>query len=211
MDHFAASGPYSHFEKYEWCNTWWENANATLLSRVLLIGDSIAVGYHPFVKERLAGQANADLFASSRAVDAPAFILEIAHMLALNAYRVIHLNNGLHGWHVPVERYRSELAAIVAQIRSAQPHAKLILATITPISGQIAAANSGCNTQTIQDRNRVVTETADQNHFLVNDLYSLMTGRDKVQSEDGVHYLDEGKRIMADQVAALIRDSLASA
>lgn len=208
MEQFATSDHYSHFEKYEWCNTWWENANDIALPRVLLIGDSIAVGYHPSVKETLAGQANADLFASSRAIDAPAFKLEIAHMLALNIYRVIHFNNGLHGWHVPLERYRSEADAIVAQIRAAQPQAKLILATTTPISGQIMSTNSGWDMQTIQDRNRVVSEIAAQNDFPVNGLYSLMFGREKVQSEDGVHYLDEGKRIMADQVAALIRDNL---
>lgn len=206
MEQIASSESYSHFEKYEWCNTWWENANDTSLPRVLLIGDSITVGYHPFVKEMLTGQANIDLLGSSRAIDAPVFSLEIAHLLALNAYRVIHFNNGLHGWHVPLDRYRSELEAIVAQVRVAQPQAKLILATTTPISGQIASANSGWDMQTIKERNCVVSEIAGQNHFPVNDLYSLMSGRDGVQSEDGVHYLDAGKQIMADQVAALIRE-----
>ena len=168
MDDYGTAGNIGFYEKYEWCQTWWEHANDATLPRVLLIGDSITVGYHLFVKKLLAGKAHADQYASSRAIDAQAFNLELAHMLALYPYRVIHFNNGLHGWHVSGESYRLGLVAVIEQIKTTQPDARLILATSTPIIPPMPLAKSDQDKEIlIQERNRIVADIAAAHHLPV--------------------------------------------
>ena len=68
-------------EEYEWCNIWWNRAQDASLPRVLLIGDSVSVGYTDTVIELLADRANVDRLGTSKCVIDPAFLAETAYVL----------------------------------------------------------------------------------------------------------------------------------
>lgn len=203
------AGSIHRFEKYEWCRLWWENANDNTLPRALLVGDSIAEGYHPVVKEMLSGRVHVDLFASSRAINAPVFTRELNHVLELFPYRVIHFNSGLHGWNVTACEYRNGLEAIVKLISDKQPHAKLALATSTPVTKKDAQAELDLEKEAVlRERNRIVYDLAAAYGFPVNDLYRHMIGKSEIRTMDGYHYLPEGQRMQAVYVAAAIEESM---
>ena len=56
-------------EKIEWCEMRWFNADDDSLPRVLLIGDSIVIGYSGKVQELLAGIANVARLATSKCIE----------------------------------------------------------------------------------------------------------------------------------------------
>lgn len=60
---------YIRREKIEWCSMRWNNAPDTRKPRALLIGDSIANGYHRFAVEQLNRRFNVDLLATSKSLD----------------------------------------------------------------------------------------------------------------------------------------------
>jgi len=59
-------------ESTEWCRFYWYNTENTTLPRVLLIGDSIVVGYNEKVVKRLEGKATVAFFSTSKCVGDPA-------------------------------------------------------------------------------------------------------------------------------------------
>jgi hypothetical protein len=197
-------------EKYEWCNTWWEDANDRSKPRVLLIGDSIAVGYRPYVSEMLKAYARVDMYASSRGLDDPAYEKELLLLLSEYAYSVIHFNNGLHGMHLSQEEYRRDLEGALRVILLAQPGAKIIAATSTPVTldGQPGELNDKVNANVVK-RNVAVIEAAEKLGIEVNDLYGPMLGRSEYRLPDGYHYNADGQKRQAERVAGAIKRAMA--
>src|SRR5690242_7520015 len=67
----------------------------TALPRVLIIGDSISIGYTPYVKEMLAGEADVDRPAEN-CQGTKNGIGKIDQWLGDTKWDVIHFNFGLH-------------------------------------------------------------------------------------------------------------------
>lgn len=192
-------------EKYEWCNIWWEEANNQALPRVLLIGDSITMGCRPLVQKHLMDKAYVDQFATSRAINDPAFKQELLHMICEYPYHMVHFNNGLHGWHVCEGEYLLALEQITALIHEKQPDTVLMLATTTPVTERGSPAQINVKKDlVITRRNKIIKDFAEKHNLIVNDLYKLIIGNSEVRSEDGSHYKSEGLSILAGQTAALI-------
>lgn len=93
-------------EPIEWSDFRWEQESATDKPRVLFIGNSISVGYFPFVSEMLKEQANCDHYATSRSVEDSALYRETKIAMGNYNHKVIHFNNGLHGWHLNSAQYK---------------------------------------------------------------------------------------------------------
>ena len=85
-------------ESIEWSDTWVENADRQDLPRVLLAGDSIVQGYFGVVKERLTGEASCARYSTSKYIGDPDYLVELELLLKRYRFKVIHINNGLHGW-----------------------------------------------------------------------------------------------------------------
>lgn len=58
-------------EASEWCNIWISHADKNDLPRVLMIGDSISVGYFADVEKQMAGKAYVARLSTSRCVGDP--------------------------------------------------------------------------------------------------------------------------------------------
>jgi len=121
-------------ETSEWCRLWWSEAADSVSPRILLIGDSITAGYSKTVIDRLKDRAHVDYLATSRGLNDPALMKEITYMLGEYRYQVIHLNNGLHGWHLGLDAYGEHLARVMAFISDHCPASRLIWASSTPVT-----------------------------------------------------------------------------
>lgn len=197
-------------EQYEWCNYWWEEANDGSKPRVLLVGDSIAAGYRPYVNALLKDALLADQYASSRSITDGSFMKELDHALSEYPYRLVHFNNGLHGVHVTIGEYRCALDAVISMISHKQPEARIVLATTTPVT--VRDCPERINEETdrmVAERNRAVYDKADSLGLYVNDLYTPMLGKSALRVSDGYHYTEEGRKYQAEIVAAAIRGALA--
>src|ERR1700704_5759020 len=94
------------------------------LARVLLIGDSISIGYTATVRKELAGKANVHRIPENGA-DTANGLKKIDEWLGDGRWDVIHFNWGLHdlkvtpdgGRQVPLGTYEKNLEALVARLK----------------------------------------------------------------------------------------------
>ena len=192
------------------------------MKRVLLLGDSIRMGYDEYVKEILAGEFEViyDDFDNGRF---SAYTLWQANQAFKNQGRfdVVHWNNGYWDMNVeypmteamhPVDEYVHFLSRILSQIRN--NGAVPIFATTTPILSKEAAADvvrEGIDSFKY-DNEWVVKYNASAVKFMqgegvtVNDLYALCI-KDKYyyKCPDLLHLTEEGYRRCAEQTAIAIR------
>ncbi len=189
------------------------------LHSVLLIGDSISVGYTLPTRAKLEGIANVfrpaiNCGPSSRGVE------HLDEMIAGGPWSVIHYNFGLHdlkiidndgqmvspevgSYQVPIEDYEKNLAAIADRL--ATTGAVLIWASTTPVP-------EGANGRVKGDAacyNVAARRVADARNIRINDLYTFAFERlDKIQQPANVHFTEGGSDVLADQVARAIEDAL---
>ena len=99
------------------------------LPRVLLIGDSISIGYTVPVRKALAGKANVRRIPEN-AADTVNGLKKIESWLGDSHWDVIHFNWGLHdlkvtpegGRQVPIDAYEKNLASLVERLRTTGTH-----------------------------------------------------------------------------------------
>ena len=194
-------------ENIEWANFWWENTNDTKLPRVLLIGDSISVGYRGLVTQKLKGKANVDHLATSKAIDDPALLKETEYAIEGYKHAVIHFNNGLHGGHVTDNAYEKCLREYVRKLREWAPDAKLIWASTTPYpSSKPGVTLDEKRNAVVLARNAIAEKIMKENNISINDLYALMVGDldNLTASKGNVHYNEKGKAMQGEAVAKRI-------
>ena len=192
------------------------------LPRVLLIGDSISIGYTVPVRELLAGVANVhrpptNCGPTTRGLE------QLDAWLGEEKWDVIHFNFGLHDLkhiddagrmvsprdgtrQVPPAMYARNLRQIVKRLQ--ETGASLIWCTTTPVPvgahGRVAGAAA--------DYNRVAATVVKEtfgDQAAVDDLFAFAVGRlDEIQRPANVHFTPDGSRQLAQQVAQAIRDQL---
>jgi hypothetical protein len=110
------------------------------LPRIVLVGDSIRLGYAPIVAKRLEGKA---VVISPRANggDSANVLRQLDEWVIREQPAIVHFNCGIHDtkksktsgrFQVPPEAYAANLRAIVERIR-AGTKAKVVFATTTPV------------------------------------------------------------------------------
>ncbi|MFA7237720.1 MAG: hypothetical protein WC058_12730 [Phycisphaeraceae bacterium] len=91
-------------ETMEWANLWWSHADDPARRCVLLVGDSIAVGYSTTVMSELDDLAYVDRLGGSRAVNDPCWAKELAYMLGeydIPGNDLYQLASGNAAWRSP--------------------------------------------------------------------------------------------------------------
>ncbi len=191
-------------EETEWCNIWVAHADKHDLPRVLLIGDSIAVGYFPEVEKRLAGRVYVARLATSRCVGDPVLWAEVSLVLGASKFAVIHFNNGLHGIPGVSEReYGKSLPELVAQLRRLAPEAKLVWASSTPRRVKGEPTSFDPRNENVRERNRLAAALMAAEGIPINDLYALGAAHPEY-FRDAVHYNATGRAAQGMQVAEAI-------
>jgi len=199
------SSPALHRERIEWCDIWFTDAEKEALPRVLLIGDSITRAYFDSVERDLNGAAYLGRLTSSRSVCDPVFFEELRLVVRQYPFAVIHFNNGLHGWDYTEEEYRTGMEKCIAELRTLAPDAKLICALTTPVQDHGGMKDHAAR---VAQRNAIARELCDTAGIPVNDLHAVVAGKDKLFSNDGVHFNDDGRKALADAVSKVTKLAL---
>lgn len=187
---------------------------------VVLLGDSIRLGYQPWVA-RLLGE-RAQVWGPDQNGETTLKTLEHLDAWAISRDPdVIHFNCGLHdlkrlpdapGCLVSLDDYRRHLRAIITRLR-ADTQATLIWATTTPVDD---ARHQNWKSFVRREAdvlayNEAGREVATQLGVRINDLHACITqaGLLNVLKNDGVHFLPEGDQRLARQVADAIASCFA--
>jgi acyl-CoA thioesterase-1 len=189
------------------------------LPRVLLIGDSISIGYTLPVRALLAGVANVHRPAANCSSTRHG-LANLDKWLGAGKWDAIHFNFGLHdcfiedGKHpVPPAEYERNLHEIVERLRAAAAH--LVWATTTPIAGEQLLRPRDRKpvhdfyARDIAEYNAIAGRVMRQEHIPIDDLYAYAAPRLREwQRANDVHFTAEGSQALAREVAASIRRAL---
>jgi len=181
------------------------------LPRVLLIGDSISIGYTVPVREALQGVAN--VHRPPVNCRSTAFgLAEIEGWLAGGPWQLIHFNWGLHDllrhagdvFGVPPDEYERNLRSLVVRLRTTG--AELIWATTTPAP----EGNGGRHDADVLHYNAIAARIMQEHDVRTNDLYSFaLSLLPKIQRPANVHFLPGGSQVLGEQVALVLKEVLA--
>ena len=191
-------------ETYEWDQTWIEHTEDHAAPRVLYIGDSISIPTRVKLNGTFGGKIRVDGFASSKAADHPFFAESVRLFAAQQTapYRAVLFNNGLHGWHLDdADAYPRHYERVVSQLRALFPQAAFLLLTTTPVTDPERDARVCC-------RNRAAAKIAEAYGLRTMDLYHADPALASYLSADGVHFTDEGYRILAGTAADVLEKLL---
>ncbi|MCP9767848.1 SGNH/GDSL hydrolase family protein [Lacihabitans sp. LS3-19] len=199
------------------------------LPKILIIGDSISIGYTPFVQEILIGKAMVSRPMNENGVaenceGTSNGILKIDAWIGNTKWDLIHFNFGLHDLkhvkpdtgensnnpddplQVEKKQYRKNLKEIVAKLKAT--NAKLIFATTTPYpDGELKPLRDpGMSAE----YNAIALKIMKANNIPVNDLYAFVLPRlGELQRPMNVHFTDEGSHELAKQCVKSIEQVLA--
>ncbi len=182
------------------------------LPRVLLIGDSISIGYTVPARKLLQGKANVHRIPVNGG-PSPNGLANLEQWLGSDKWHVIHFNWGLHdlrfmehGNHqVGLEQYDKNLRELVAKLKTTG--AKLIWASTTPVPD--ADVTPPRKNSDVLAYNAVAKRIMADNAISVNDLYGFAFPRlSQIQLPANVHYTADGYEALAERVAASIQSAL---
>lgn len=187
---------------------------------MLLIGDSISLGYTIPVRSLLKGVANVHRPATNCG-SSKRGVQDLDKWLGNGHWDVVHFNFGLHdafvenGKHpVSIEEYEQNLHAIVARLR--KTGARLIWATITPIPNDVLLWPRDRKPvhdfyeKDILEYNRVARSVMEQSAVAIDELHDLVQPRlMELQRKGDIHFTEKGSDELAAAVARSIRLALA--
>lgn len=192
------------------------------LPRVLLIGDSISMGYTIPVRTLLAGKANVHR-PPENCGDTARGVKSLDKWLGDGKWDVIHFNFGLHdlkylddkgalvapdqGKQVAsVAEYEKNLRTLVARLKPTG--ARLIFATTTPVP----AGSTGRVERDERRYNKIAGRVMKESGVAVDDLAAFAGARlEKIQLPKNVHFTPDGYDQLAGAVVASIRPLLPAA
>ncbi len=194
------------------------------LPRVMIIGDSISVGYTDEVRKLLAGKANVHRVPGN-AGPSSSGVQKLAEWLAPTngTWDVIHFNFGLHdlklgtggkdnqpyatsdGHQVSIEDYEKNLSMIVAKFKTTG--ASLVWCSTTPVpTGKVDPPRQPDD---VMKYNEAAGQVMIKNGVAIDDLFATALPRlADIQLPHNVHYTKEGYAELAKQVAASIEEAL---
>jgi hypothetical protein len=185
------------------------------LPRVLLIGDSISIGYTAPVRALLAGKANVHRIPENggptiRAVE------KLDDWLGSGRWDLIHFNWGLHDLRylpegppqVPLPQYEQNLWQLVQCLKATG--ATLIWASTTPVpDAEVSPPRKNAD---VLAYNAAAKQIMGASGIAIDDLYAAAFPRlAELQQPANVHFTPAGSEALARAVAASIEAGLAGA
>ena len=168
------------------------------MKNILLIGDSIRMGYDKAVKKTLEGKAN--VYFPAENCRFASYVLRYIHeygsLVKDVDVDVIHWNAGL--WdclrlfeeepHTPIDVYAYYIDRICVRIKKSFPNAKVIFATSTKVQSEKMDKNFKRYNEEIEKYNEAAVQVVKKYGFTVNDLYSVSATLPDEAHSDPVHY-----------------------
>lgn len=184
------------------------------LPNVLLLGDSIRLGYGPFVRDQLKGKANVyqpeDNCRYTYYTLRGLFDWRTSVVPDAKAIDVVHWNNGL--WDLgqrdgrpdcltPLDVYTNTLVRIHGELRHYFPNAKIVFATTTPINTKIVCEQHTLGNAVVERYNAAARMALEPRGVLIDDLYGYVVHELPDAYADIVHYTPAGYEKLAAEVA----------
>lgn len=195
------------------------------LPNVLILGDSISMGYLKPLQGLLKGRANV-IHPPENCQSTATGLARIDAWLGATSWSVIHFNFGLHDlkhvsdratgqpsssakdprW-VDPETYGANLQKIVDRLEASG--AKLVFATTTPVPALSSTGGIYRASADVPLYNELAKAIMAKNHIAIDDLYAFAEPRaGELQKRNNVHFTDQGSRELADRVSQAIRSLL---
>ena len=186
------------------------------MKKVILIGDSIRMGYDKYVKEALAGTA--EVYYPDDNNQYAENLLRFAHEWIEKSgfgadVDLIHWNAGL--WDClelfgdeplsTIDYYKNAIGRIYKRLRMICPNAKIVFATSTSVNEAIAKPEFMRHNATIDKYNKAALEVLSGTDTVINDLWSLSCTFPDSYRSDWVHfYTPEGTEHIGGRVLSVI-------
>lgn len=190
-------------------------------TKILIIGDSISIGYTPFVTKALEGKANVS-HNEGNAQHTGTGLEKIKEWIGDTEWDIIQFNWGLWDlkYQMPdsvkgpakldgkvtytLQEYRENLTELVQIMKSTG--AKLVFVTTSYVPPKEPTRRSGDE----QRYNEVALEIMQDNGIIVNDLHtpSIKIHKEFGQGENNVHYTPEGYEKLSVFITGVLRANL---
>ena len=190
------------------------------MKKVILLGDSIRMGYDKYVKDALAGVA--EVYYPEENCKFAVYVLRFAHEWKeagkwSDDVDLVHWNAGL--WDclelfgdepmVPVDTYASMIARIDKRLRMLFPKARIVFANSTAILEERCKEHFKRHNHIIAQYNEAAERALADTDTRINDLWTLSVNCPPSYHSDFVHYYtDEGTAMMGNRVLSVICDEL---
>ena len=179
------------------------------LPRVLLIGDSISIGYTLPTRQALTGKANVHR-PPTNCGGTPNVVRHLDKWLGPGRWDVIHFNSGIHDLKRPggkrfvtPQQYEKNLRIVVQRLK--KTGAELIWCSTT----QSPEAVCGAPAKDFVTYNALAGKVMEENGIRVNDLYAFSLPRlHQIQIPVNSHFTPEGSKVLAKQVTSAILKAL---
>ncbi len=203
------------------------------IPNVLILGDSISIGYTPFTKKLLAGNANVfrpvmengspencegttnglkniDRWLNKTGGDNPVLKWDIIHF-NFGLHDIKHVdpltgknsNNPKDPQQAPLKQYKKNLEIIIEKLKATG--AALIFATTTPYPGKVT--NPLRKPGMPAKYNRAAINIMNRHSITINDLYAFMLPRlTELQLPEDVHFTPVGYNALARKVVERIKE-----
>ena len=204
---------------------WIRAMSKTDLPNVLILGDSISIGYTPFVQKKLSGIANVyrPLFENGGNENCEGTTYGLQHIdrwIGKEKWDLIHFNFGLHDikhvdpitgenssnpedpYQANLKQYKKNLKEIVKKLKGT--NAKLVFATITPYPDNLTGRPLR-DTGLAKEYNKVALKVMKKNKIIINDLYGFIFPQmEDLQIPKNVHFTESGSEVIGNEVAQFI-------
>lgn len=193
------------------------------MKKVLLLGDSIRMGYENYVKEILNDEYEV-ISPDDNGRFAAYTLWQANQMFKSNPdIELVHFNNGYWDMNIeapmteaihPIDEYKNFLRRIVKLCRDCG--ARVVFATTVPIIGEgsandVTGVSGSINYKNswVLEYNAAAVEVMRELGVAVNDLYELCAKDEKCyKCPDLLHLTEEGSKKCAEQTACVIRRML---
>ena len=186
------------------------------MKKVVLLGDSIRMGYDKYVKEALEGVAQ--VYYPSENCRFSQYMLRYIHDWKKKGewgddVDLIHWNAGL--WDVldlfgdgplsSLEHYTSTIARIDKRIRMLFPNAKVVFALTTAVREELYLGKAKRRNFQIDEFNKAAIKALEGTGTVFNDLFSITVNIDRECCSDMTHFNNPaGAAVLGGQVVATI-------
>lgn len=186
------------------------------MKKVILLGDSIRMGYDKYVKDALEGVA--EVYYPSENCQCAQHLLRFMHQWKNDLkwpddVDLVHWNAGL--WDVvelygeaPItleEQYAEMIRRIDRQIRRLFPNAKVVFATSTSVIEEKYGPIFKRHNETIERYNTIAREALSETDCMINELFAFSKVFPECCRSDMTHFnTADGRRVMGDRVLSVI-------
>ncbi len=187
------------------------------MKKILLLGDSIRIGYAPFVKEKLIDIAEC-YYPDENCRDSYFFFVNLQRWLSLipdkNKIDIIHFNTGhwdINHWNndkeplVSISEYKKMMVRIVLAMKRSCSNAKILFSLTTPMNPDESIERTR-TTNEIIIYNCSAVEVMKELDVPVNDLFTTVNDAiNPSMYKDACHFTEDGYKFIAENVYAYIK------